>query len=134
MVLESIWVEEGLAARGAHQPHPQVHFANMCMEIVAWEIDGPSLQPSTQHQYTHLMPPSWMQRGCIWVGMAFSEAGGATGETAFIAWSAGSETSGPVDSWGGRWEMVAEGVQQTFLWGGGAGDTEECNIGPLRSP
>ena len=41
------------------------------------------------------------------------------------------ETSGPVDYLGGRWEMVCD---KTFLWGGGAGDTEECNIAPLRSP
>ena len=65
-------------------------------QIVAREVDGPSLQPSTWHLYTLLMPPTWIWRGCMWGGMASSRAAGA-------AWLAGLETSGPVDSWGGGW-------------------------------
>ena len=42
-------------------------------------------------------------------GMSSSEAGGTGGETAFIAWSSGSGTSGSVDSWGGRWWQMGFG-------------------------
>ena len=78
--------------------------------MVAHEVDGPSLQPSTQHLYTHLMFWTWIWRGCMWAGMASSRAEGAAGEAGPVAWPAGSETSGPVDSWGGGWEMVVLGA------------------------
>ena len=56
--------------------------------------------------------PSWIQRGCMLVGITSSEAGGAAGEAASIACSAGLKTLGilPVGSLGGRWEIVADGV------------------------
>ena len=53
--------------------------------MVVCEVDGPSLQPSTQHLYTHLMPPTRIQRGCMWVGMASSKADGAAGEAGPVA-------------------------------------------------
>ena len=107
---ESVLVEERFAAGGAHQPHPRCTL-HTCAQMVAWEVDGPSLQPLTWHWYTHLMPPSWIQRGCILAGMVSSKAGGTAGETAVIAWSVGSGTSGPVDSWGadGRWWQMGCG-------------------------
>ena len=86
----------------------------MLEQMVAHEVDGPFLQFSTQHLYTHLMPPTWIQRGCMWAGMASSGAEGAAGEAGPVAWPAGSETSGPVDSWGGGWEMVTLGQNEAF--------------------
>ena len=38
----------------------------MWAQIAAHEVDGPSLQSSTQHLYTLLMPPTWTLRGCMW--------------------------------------------------------------------
>ena len=71
--LKTNWAQEGHT-----NPNPRC----TCMQIVACEIDGASLQPSTQHLYTLLMPPSWMQRGCMLVGRASSEADEAGGEAA----------------------------------------------------
>ena len=45
---EDIQIEEGFAAEWAHQPHSQMHFSNKGA-TAACEVDGPSLQPSTQH-------------------------------------------------------------------------------------
>ena len=92
-----------------------------------------SLQPSI------LMPPNWRWRGCMWVGRATSEAGEAAAETGsnacFSSFAAGSETSGTASpgSWGGGWEIVVDGVWQTFLDWGWAKDMEGCNVAPLRS-
>ena len=47
----------------------------MWAQIAAHEIDGPSLQSSTQHLYTLLTPPTWTLRGCMWDGMASYGAG-----------------------------------------------------------
>ena len=103
-------------------------------QMLAHDVDGPSLQPSTWHLYTHLMPPNWILRGCMWAGMASSTAEGAAGETGPVAWPAASETSGPVDSWGGGWEMVALGAKWGFFKGGWDGRGRECNVTPLKSP
>ena len=106
----------------------------MWAQMVAHEVDGPSLQSSTQHLYTLLVPPTWIQRGCMWAGMASSGAGGAAGEVGPVAWSAGSETSGHVDSWGGGWEMVALGAKQGFFKGGWDGWGWEHDVTLLKSP
>ena len=103
-------------------------------QIVACEVDGPSLQPSTWHLYTHLMLPIWIQRGCMWAGMASSEAERAAGEAGPVAWPAASETSGPVDSWGGGWEIVMLGAWWGFLERGRDRRGWECDVTPLKSP
>ena len=117
------------AAGGTHQPHSQVHLAFMCGDGGRWGwwalLTALNLAP------VYLFDaPQLNMKGCILVGMASSEAGGAAGEADFIAWSAGSETSGPVDSWGdgGGWG-VADFLVRRWGW-----DMEECNIAPLRSP
>ena len=122
---EGVRVEKGTVAKGAHQPHPKCTL-HMCVQMVAWEIDGPSLQPAIWHLYTLLMPPNWMQRGCILAGISPSKTEGAVEEVDSSACSAGPGTSGSLDSWEGRWEMVADGVWQAFFWGGGAEDMEKC--------
>ena len=127
------WLKKDLLQEGHTNPTPKCTLHTFA-EMVAHEVDGPSLQPSTWHLYTHLTPPSWMWRGCILAGITSSEAGSTAGEADCIAWPAGSETSGPVDSWRGRWGTMVDGVWQTFLWGGEAKDVEGCNTGPLRSP
>ena len=126
-------LKKDLLKRGHTNPTPKCTF-HMWAQIVAWEVDGPSLQPSTWHLYTLLMPPSWMQRGRMWAGISSSEAGGTAREADSTAWSAGAETSGPVDSWGSRWETVVVGAWWTFLGGGEDMSREECDIAPLRSP
>ena len=123
VVLECVQVEEGFATRGTHQPTPKCTLWT-CAQVVAHEVDGPSFQPSTQHWYTHLIPPNWMQRGCIFVGRVSFEAGRAAGETVSDACSGmsavGPENLGPVDSREGRLETVVDGIQWAFFgerWG-----------------
>ena len=113
--------------------HSQVHLAHMHTDggIWGWWILSAALNLASIYP---LDAPSWMWRGCILVGITSSEAGGTAGEADYIAWPAGSETSGPVDSWGGRWKTVVDGLWQTFLWGGEAEDVEGCDTVPLRSP
>ena len=84
-----------------------------CVQIAACKVDGPSVQPSTWHLYTLLMPPNCRQRGVIWVGIATSRAPGATGEGTSGAnsnfFTTGVEASGAA-SWcscGGGMEIVA---------------------------
>ena len=48
---EGVQVEEGFVARGTCQPQPR-YSLHMCAQIVACEVDGPSVQPSTWHLYT----------------------------------------------------------------------------------
>ena len=45
---QDVQIEEGLATKGAHQPHPRCTFL-MWVQTAAREVDGPSLQPSTWH-------------------------------------------------------------------------------------
>ena len=77
--------------------------------------------------------PTSTQRGCMWAGMAFSKAERAAGEAGPVAWSAGLETSGPVDSQGGGWVVVVLGAWWGFLEGGWDGRRWECDATPLRS-
>ena len=87
---------------------------HMYAQIVAHEVDGPPVQPSTQHLYTLLMPPNWRWRGCMWVGRASSEAGETASSTCFTSFAEGSEALGtaPLGSWGdgtgdsGRWSVT----------------------------
>ena len=106
-----------------------------CTQIVVCEVDGLSLQPSTWHLYTLLMPPNCRQRSVILVGMVISRAscvareGTSGGNSDFIM--AGVEAS-YVASWcscGGGTEMVA-----VFLGGGGMEDLDECYMAPHKSP
>ena len=78
-------LKKDLLQRGHTNPTPKCTFG-MWAQMVAWEVDGPSLQPSTWHLYTLLMPPSWMQRGCMWAGISSSEAGGTAREADSSAW------------------------------------------------
>ena len=127
VVLESVWVEEWFATRGTTNPTAKCTM-HTCVQIVACEVDGPSLQPSTWHLYTLLMLPNWIWRGCMLVGRASSEAGEvareAASNTCSIICVTDSEASGvtPVGSWGGGWETVPDGVWWAFLGGGGAED------------
>ena len=50
-------------------------------QMVACEVDGPSLQPSTQHLHTHLIPQPEFKGA----GMASSKAEGAAGEAGPVA-------------------------------------------------
>ena len=106
----------------------------MWVQMVAQEVDGPSLQPSTWHLYILLMPPNWIWRGCMLAGIAPSKTEGAVEEMDSSACLVGMEASGSLDSWGGRWEMVEEGAWQDFLGGGEDVGREECDTAPLGSP
>ena len=139
VVLECVWVEEWSATRGTHQPHLKYTLCT-CVQIVACEVDGPSVQPSTWHLYTLLTPPNWIERGWMLVERASSEAGEAAGVAASDCCStilvAGLEALGvtPIGSWRGRWEIVVDGAWQAFLRGSGAEDMEGCDIAPPRGP
>ena len=67
-------------------------------------------------------------------GISPSKTEGAVEEVDSSAWSAGTEASGSLDSWGGGWQMVEGGAQGVFLGGGEDMGREECDIAPLRSP
>ena len=45
VVQESVWIEEGLAARGVHQPHRQVYFAYMCANSSMGRLMDPPCSP-----------------------------------------------------------------------------------------
>ena len=68
-------LKKGFLQRGHTNPTPKCTL-HTWVQMVTWEVDGPSLQPSTWHLYTLLMPPNWMQRGCMWAGMSSSKTGG----------------------------------------------------------
>ena len=61
VVLESVQVEEGLAARWAHHPHPQVHFAYLCINrrMGGWWALLAALNLALVYLFD---APSWMQR------------------------------------------------------------------------
>ena len=122
-----------LLQSGHTNPTPRCTFLTWA-QIAACEVDGPSLQPSTWHWYTHLAPPSWILRGCMSAGMSPSGAGVAAERAGTVAWPAGPETSGPVDSWGGCWGIGEPGLRQEH--DGGGWDTRgwEHKVTPLRSP
>ena len=103
-------------------------------QMVAWEVDGPSLQPSTWHWYTLLMPPNWMQRGCTLAGISPSKTEGTVEEADSSACPAGTEASGSLNSWRGGWDMVEEGAWWVLLGGGEDVGRKECNTSPLKSP
>ena len=107
---------------------------HMWVQMVAQEVDRPSLQPSIWHLCTLLMPPNWILRGCMSAGITPSKTEGAVEEVDSSACSAGTEASGFLDSWGGRWEMVERGAWQDFLGGYEVVGREECKTAPLRSP
>ena len=67
---ECVQVEESFATRGTHQPHLRCTL-HTCAQIVACEVDGPSLQPSTQHQYTLLTPHQLNAKGLHVGGESF---------------------------------------------------------------
>ena len=110
-----------------------------CAQIAAHEVDGHSVQPSTWHLYTLLMPPNWRQRGIMWAGIATSEACDSAEEEASSANSAlpsaGLETSGATfsDSWGGGLETVAVGAGWHFWWGWDRGNGS-VRYGSLQEP
>ena len=79
------------------------------------------------------MPPNWIWRGCILAGISPSKTEGAVEEVDSSACSAGPGASGSLDSWGGGWEMVADGVWWTFLWGGGAGTWRNVTLLPSEA-
>ena len=106
----------------------------MWVQIVAHEVNGPSLQSLTQYLYTLLMPPTWTLRGCMWVRMVSSGAGGAAEEAGPVAWPAGSVALGPVDSWEGGWEMVVLEAMQGFCMRGWDGTGWEYDAAPFKSP
>ena len=114
--LKTSRLKKVLLQSGHTNPTPRCTFLTW-VQIAALEVDGPSLQPSTWHWYTHLVPPSWILRGCIWASMLPSGAGVAAGGADTVVWPIGSETSGLVDSWGGCWETEELGLR----WGHGKG-------------
>ena len=119
---KDIQVKKGFATERAHQPHSQVYLPDVGTD----EVDGPSLQSSIRHLYTLLMPLAWILRGCMWARIAE--------EVGPVAWPAGSETLGPVDSWGGGWEMVMLGANGGFFTGGWDGTEWGYDVTPLKSP
>ena len=129
VVPQDIQVEEGLAIKGAHQPHTQVHFSNMGADSCLWGWWALSAAFNRALIYS-LSTPSWILRGCIWAGMSPTEAGGA----GTVAWPSGSEASGPVDSWGGSWEMEELGTRGDLCNGGWERRRWEYEVTPLKSP
>ena len=126
-------LKKDLLQRGHTNPTPKCTL-HMWVQMVAWEVDGHSLKPSTWHWYTHLIPPNWIQRGCMLAGISLSKTEGAVEEVDSSASSVGTEASGSLGSWGDRWEMIEEGALWVFLGGGEDVGMEECDTAPLRSP
>ena len=58
----------------------------------------------------------------------------AAEEADTVAWPTGSETSGPVDSCGGGWELGELGIRQDLFTGGWERRRQEYDVTPLRSP
>ena len=81
-----------------------------------------------------LCAPIYTLRGCIWAGMSPSGAGVAAEEADTMAWPVGSETSGPVGSWGDGWETVELGTRQDRFRGGWEERRWEHDVTPLKSP
>ena len=92
-------LKKDLLQRGHTNPTPKCTLCTW-VQMVAQEVDGPSLQPSTWHLYTLLMPPNWIQRGCMSAGISPSKTEVAVEEVDSRACSAGTEASGSLDSWG----------------------------------
>ena len=129
MIPECVRVEEWFVAEGGHQPHSQVYPAHG--SIRHWWALPATLNLTSVHSFD---APNWIWRGCMSAGISPSKTEGAVEEVDSSACSAGTEASGSLDAWGGRWEMVEEGAWQDFLWGGEDVGREECDTAPLRSP
>ena len=118
---EGIWVDKCFGTRGTCQPHPQCSL-HTCVHIAAHGVDGPYMQPSTQHLYTLLMPPHLKVKGYC-AGIATSEASDSAEEEASGANSVllptGPETSVATysDSWGAAWRQLWLGQDRIFMWG-----------------
>ena len=135
---EGVQTEDGFVTRGTCQPHARCSL-HTCAQMVACDVDGLSVQPSTWHLYTLLILPNLRQRGIIWVGIVTSRASGAAGEGTSSSnpnfSMAGVEASGVASqcSYGGM-EMVAVGDWWHFLGQHGMEDREECGMAPHKSP
>ena len=123
VVSECVWFEKWFATRGTHQLHPQAYLAHMCTDGDMWGW-WPLFATFNLASIHSLDAPNWIQRDCMLVGRASSEAGEAAGEAVSDACSiicvADSDATCVtlVGSWGGRQETVVEGSWQAFLEGG----------------
>ena len=61
------YLKKDLLQRGYTNPTPKCTL-HMWVQMVACKVDGPSLQPSTWHLYTLLMPPNWTWKVACWQG------------------------------------------------------------------
>ena len=132
---KGIWVEEGSGAGGTCQPQPQWSWCTCMVHMAAWEVDGPSLHPPTQHLQTLLMPPTFQWR---W-GWLPSRLGGqpSIGPPLPIHFPELQEWR--VQVWllrllRGGLDTVVVGAWWHLLGGGGVEDIEESDRAPLRSP
>ena len=66
--------------------------------------------------------------------MSPTEAEVAAEEADTMAWPAGSEASGPVDSWASGWEPGELGIRQDLFTGGWERRGQEYDVTPLKSP
>ena len=122
-----------ICCRGTHQTHSQVYLVYMSANgsTRGWWALPATLNLTSVYS---LDSPNWIWRGCMLAGISPSKTEGAVEEVDSSACSVGTEASGSLDSWGGRWEMKEEGAWQVFLGGGEDVGREECETAPLRSP
>ena len=84
------------------------------------------LTASTWYWYTHLVPPSWILRVVCQPVCFPPMLKWQLEEQTQWPWPTGSETSGPVDSWGvdGKWENEGLGGVMTQMVGRGEGGSK----------
>ena len=120
-------LKKDLLQEGHTNPTPKCTLLT-CVQMVACEVYGPSLQPSTWYWYTHLMPPLNMKGLHIGGdGLLWSWKDSWRGRLHCLVCSIRDIRS--CELLGGGWEMVADGVWQISC-GGGAEDKEEYNTLP----
>ena len=131
---KGIWVEEGFMAKGAHQPHAQVHSPDVGADSGTW--GGWALFATFHLALIHPFgTPQLYSKGLhVCTGMSSPVAGVAATGAGMVAGPTGSKVSGCVGSWGG-WEWT-KGLGLMWGWEGrgldGRGWKDE--VTPLRSP
>ena len=125
-------LKKDLLQEGHTNPTPRCTL-HTCVQMITWEVDGPSLQPSTWHQYTHLMPPAEYKGVAYWWEWPPLKLEEQLERQPSLP---GLQDQGHQVLWtpegaDGRWCRMGCG---RLSYEEGAGDTEEYNIAPHRSP
>ena len=135
---KGIWVKQSLGGGGTCQPHPQMVMMYMCTDgnLRCWQSLTTPLNPAFINPFD---APHIQVKGCHMGGDGYLQSLETAKEGASCTNPLPSVTgveglgSTPLDSWGGRLNMVVIGAWWHLLGRGGAEDMEECDIAPLRS-